>query len=101
MEGNGHTISGLNNALFAGGFAGTSGIVIKDLTLDKMTINDSTNTQGIGAFICNVDSMPKIDLVNCHLTNSTITSTAALVWVALWAGPPAITNPMTVRWIPM
>ena len=76
VEGNGHTISGLNNALFAGGFAGTSGIVIKDLTLDKMTINDSTNTQGIGAFICNVDSMPKIDLVNCHLTNSTITSTA-------------------------
>ena len=65
VEGNGHTISGLNNALFAGGFAGTSGIVIKDLTLDKMTIND-----------CNVDSMPKIDLVNCHLTNSTITSTA-------------------------
>ena len=76
VEGNGHTISGLNNALFAGGFAGTSGIVIKDLTLDKMTINDSTNTQGIGAFICNVDSMPKIELVNCHLTNSTITSTA-------------------------
>ena len=76
VEGNGHTISGLNNALFAGGFAGTSGIVIKDLTLDKMTINDSTNTQGIGAFICNVDSMPKIELVNCHLPNSTITSTA-------------------------
>ena len=50
--------------------------MIKDLTLDKMTINDSTNTQGIGAFICNVDSMPKIELVNCHLTNSTITSTA-------------------------
>ena len=76
VEGNGHTISGLNNALFAGGFAGTSGIVIKDLTLDKMTINDSTSDQGIGAFICNVDSMPKIELVNCHLTNSTITSTA-------------------------
>ena len=78
VEGNGHTISGLNNTLFAGGFAGESGIVIKDLTLDKMTINDSTsaNTQGIGAFICNVDSMPKIELVNCHLTNSTITSTA-------------------------
>ena len=44
--------------------------------MDKMTINDSTNTQGIGAFICNVDSMPKIELVNCHLTGSTITSTA-------------------------
>ena len=78
VEGNGHTISGLNNTLFAGGFAGESGIVIKNLTLDNMTINDSTsaNTQGIGAFICNVDSMPKIELVNCHLTNSTITSTA-------------------------
>ena len=75
VEGNGHTISGLNNTLFAGGFAGTSGIVIKDLTLDKVTINDTTNSLGLGAFIGSVDSMPKIELVNCHLTNSTITST--------------------------
>lgn len=75
VEGNNHTITGLNTSLFAGGFAGTSGIVIKDLTLDNVSIEDTTNKQGIGAFINNVDSMPKIELNNCHLTNSTITST--------------------------
>lgn len=73
--GNGHTISGLNAPLFAGGFAGNSGIVVKDLTLDGVKINDATSTQGIGAFVCNVDSMPKIELDNCHLTNSEMIST--------------------------
>ena len=75
VEGNDHKITGLNAPLFAGGFAGTSGIVIKNLTLTNVTINDSTSNQGIGAFINNVDSMPKIELDNCHLTNSAITST--------------------------
>ena len=73
--GNGHKISGLNAPLFAGGFAGNSGIVVKDLTLDGVKINDATSDQGIGAFVCNVDSMPTIELDNCHLTNSEIIST--------------------------
>ena len=73
--GNGHKISGLNAPLFAGGFAGNSGIIVKDLTLDGVKINDATSDQGIGAFVCNVDSMPKIELDNCHLTNSEIIST--------------------------
>lgn len=73
--GNGHTISGLNAPLFAGGFAGNSGIIVKDLTLDGVKINDATSGQGIGAFVCNVDSMPTIELDNCHLTNSEIIST--------------------------
>ena len=75
VEGNGHTITGLNAPLFAGGFAGTSGIVIKNLTLTKVNVNDTANKQGIGAFINNVDSMPKIKLDNCHLTDSKIIST--------------------------
>ena len=73
--GNGHKISGLNAPLFAGGFAGNSGIIVKDLTLDGVKINDATSDQGIGAFVCNVDSMPKIELDNCHLTNSEMIST--------------------------
>lgn len=73
--GNGHTISGLSAPLFAGGFAGNSGIVVKDLTLDGVKINDAASGQGIGAFVCNVDSMPTIELDNCHLTNSEIIST--------------------------
>ena len=73
--GNGHKISGLNAPLFAGGFAGNSGIIVKDLTLDGVKINDAASGQGIGAFVCNVDSMPTIELDNCHLTNSEIIST--------------------------
>lgn len=73
--GNGHTISGLNAPLFAGGFAGNSGIIVKDLTLDGVKINDAASGQGIGAFVCNVDSMPTIELDNCHLTNSKMIST--------------------------
>ena len=75
VQGNGHKISGLNAPLFAGGFAGNSGIVVNDLTLDGVKINDATSDQGIGAFVCNVDSMPTIELDNCHLTNSEIIST--------------------------
>lgn len=73
--GNGHKISGLNAPLFSGGFAGNSGIIVKDLTLDGVKINDAASGQGIGAFVCNVDSMPTIELDNCHLTNSKIIST--------------------------
>ena len=73
--GNGHKISGLNAPLFAGGFAGDSGIIVKDLTLDGVKINDATSNLGIGAFVCDVDSMPTIELDNCHLTNSEMIST--------------------------
>ena len=54
VQGNGHKISGLNAPLFAGGFAGNSGIVVKDLTLDGVKINDATSDLGIGAFVCDV-----------------------------------------------
>ena len=72
IEGNGATITGLTAPLFAGGFAGGSGIVIKDLTIADSNIV-SNNTLGSGAFIESVDSMAKIELNNCHLVNSTVT----------------------------
>ena len=75
LNGNGKTITGLSAPLFAGGFAGRSGIVIKDLTIADADINDTTNDQGIGAFINCVDSMTRIELDNCHLKNSKIVST--------------------------
>lgn len=75
LNGNGKTITGLSTPLFAGGFAGKSGIVIKDLTIAGADINDTTNNQGIGAFINCVDSMTRIELDNCHLKNSKIVST--------------------------
>ena len=72
VYGNGKTIKGLKAPLFAGGFAGGSGIVIKDLTIDASDIV-STNTIGSGAFIESVDSMDEITMTNCHVKNSKIT----------------------------
>jgi len=72
INGNGKTITGLTAPLFAGGFAGGSGIVIRDLTIADSTIV-STNTIGSGAFIESVDSMQTITLINCHLKDSTVT----------------------------
>ena len=75
VKGNGHTIKGLNAPLFDGGFAGKSGIVVTDLTIEGMTIVDGANTLGIGAFVSTIDSMQEIQLINCHLINATIKST--------------------------
>ena len=71
INGNGAVLKGLDASLFKGGFAGGSGIVIKDLTIEGATIV-ADNTQGYGAFVCNADSMNEITLINCHLINSTI-----------------------------
>ena len=68
--GNGNTITGLTAPLFAGGFAGKSGIVIKDLTIANSNIAGSS--QGGGAFIDCADSMQVVTLENCHLVNSTV-----------------------------
>ena len=51
INGNNHTITGLNAPLLARGFAGKSGVIINDLTLDKVNINDANNNLGVGAFI--------------------------------------------------
>jgi len=75
VNGNGHTITGLNAPLFTGGFAGGSGIIINDLTIENAAIEDTTNDQGVGAFISCVDSMDVITLKNCHLLDSEIKST--------------------------
>ena len=75
LNGNGKTITGLSAPLFAGGFAGKSGIVIKDLTIADADIDGTTKNLGIGAFINCVDSMTRIELDNCHLKNSNIVST--------------------------
>lgn len=61
--GNGHKISGLNAPLFAGGFAGNSGIIVKDLTLDGVKINDATSNLGIGAFVCDVVVCLRLNLI--------------------------------------
>lgn len=72
IEGNGATIKGLTAPLFAGGFAGKSGIIIKNLTIADSNIV-STSGLGGGAFVDTADSMQVVTLENCHLVNSTVT----------------------------
>ena len=71
LNGNGATITGMKQPLFAGGFAGGSGIVINDLTIANSEIV-STNSTGSGAFIESMDSMDKIVLYNCHLKDTSV-----------------------------
>ena len=103
IYGNGHTIKGLNAPLFAGGFAGKSGIVVKDLTLYSSKINDSQNNQGLGAFIGSVDSMEKIELSNCHLLNSEIVSTGdarvggLIGWTSGYNGNGPVDTHVTIK----
>ena len=72
VKGNGNTIKGLSAPLFAGGFAGKSGIVIENLTIADSDVV-SANTLGSGAFIESCDSMTTITLKDCHLVDSTVT----------------------------
>jgi hypothetical protein len=71
IDGNGAVLKGLTTSLFDGGFAGGSGIVIKNLTIDGAAIV-ANKTQGYGAFVNCADSMAEITLINCHLINSSI-----------------------------
>ena len=89
LNGNGKTIKGLDAPLFAGGFAGNSGIVIKNLTIADSNIV-SASTTGSGAFIESVDSMQSITLDNCHLKNSTVSGsrTGGLIgWTSGYSNP--------------
>lgn len=65
-------IKGLAKPLFYGGFAGNSGIDIRDITIYDSHMLSSSSDTGSGAFIETVDSMPTITLKNCHLLASSI-----------------------------
>ena len=84
VQGDGYCLRGLSAPLFAGGFGGDAGIVIRDVTIvDSNIVSD--NTQGSGAFIEVLDSVARIELDNCHLVRSSVTGsrTGGLIgWTA-------------------
>ena len=89
VNGNGKTITGLNDMLFAGTWAGKSGLVINDLTIADSTIvndeNDSKGTVGVGAFVGYPQASATVTLNNCHLKDSTVKGghwTGGLVGIA-------------------
>lgn len=76
VEGNYKTITGLTDMLFAGTWAGGSGLIIKNLTIANSAIEndkeDSEGTVGVGAFIGYPQASATITLENCHLKNSSV-----------------------------
>ncbi len=89
VNGKGKTITGLNDMLFASTWAGTSGLVINDLTIANSTIvhdeNDSAGNIGVGAFVGYPQASATVTLNNCHLENSTVKGghwTGGLVGIA-------------------
>ena len=76
VEGNGKTITGLNDMLFAGTWAGKSGLIIKNLTIANSAIvndkDDAAGNVGVGAFIGYPQASATITLENCHLKNSSV-----------------------------
>ena len=76
VEGNDKTITGLNDMLFAGTWAGGSGLIINNLTIANSTIvndeNDANGNIGVGAFIGFPQASATITLNNCDLVNSTV-----------------------------
>ena len=89
VNGNNKTITGLNDMLFSGTWAGDSGLVINDLTIkDSDIVNDENDTQGtvgVGAFIGYPQASAVITLNNCHLVDSTVSGghwTGGLIGIA-------------------
>ena len=76
VNGNNKIIAGLNDMLFAGTWAGDSGLIINDLTIKDSNIvhdeNDTQGTVGVGAFIGYPQASETITLNNCHLVDSTV-----------------------------
>lgn len=89
VNGNGHTIYGLNDMLFSATWAGKSKLVIRDLTIADSNIvhdpDDASKNIGVGAFIGWPQASTEIVLENCSLVNSTVEGghwTGGLVGIA-------------------
>lgn len=76
VNGNNKKITGLNDMLFAGTWAGHSGLIINDLTIaDSTIVNDEGDTKGnvgVGAFIGFPQASATVTLNNCHLVDSSV-----------------------------
>lgn len=73
IEGNNHTINGINQPLVAG--TGGINITVNDLTISESVIGIATVENGLGtaAFISYIDHSGKASFTNCHLFESKVT----------------------------
>lgn len=73
IEGNNHTIKGINQPLVAG--TASINITVNDLTISESVIGIATVENGLGtaAFISYIDHSGKASFTNCHLFESKVT----------------------------
>ena len=73
INGNGHTINGLNKPLLAGNAA--TKLTVNELTIANSEIGVATDENGLGtgAFICFMDATTGVSFNDCHLVKSTVT----------------------------
>ncbi len=72
INGNGHTIKGLNDSLLSNAIFGNTSVEINNLTLDSSTVNSTGDYAG--AFVAYADNAISVKLFGCKLVNSAITS---------------------------
>lgn len=95
INGNGHKIINLNAPLFWKGFAGNGTLTINNLTIDNPSISMATgDSEGVGAFIGNADSMGAVTLNNCHVTGGSVVNTTEFAGglIGYSSSPITITN---------
>ena len=78
INGNGHTISGLNAPLLGDCHFGNTSIEIKDLTLIDVEISEKSYNSGSAAFIAYANRCASVTMSNCHLQDSNISVSADL-----------------------
>ncbi len=77
INGNGHSITNLNQPLMEGVFGGAGSLEIKDLTIKDSTISAAGGSGvGIGVFMNNADAANYVSFTNCKIDNVKITNTA-------------------------
>lgn len=79
IDGNGHTISGLNAPLLGDCYFGTTSIEIKDLTLSNVKFSEKFYNTGSGAFVACADNCISVSFENCHLKDSEISCASDVV----------------------
>ena len=72
INGNGHTIKGLNASLLDTAIFGNTKVEINDLTLEGSVVNSATNYAG--AFLNYSDNAISVTLKNCHVKNAKVSS---------------------------
>ena len=72
INGNGHTIKGLNASLLDTAIFGNTKVEINDLTLEGSVVNSATNYAG--AFLNYSDNAISVTLKNCHAKDAKVSS---------------------------